>query len=240
MSLKHCHMLSFVLGGPLPEGLILQSNIISVLLLPNFSICYSFLKNVVISDGECVVLEVADPRSLFYSGKTAGRMSFKIHSASQGSNPDPCFFFLFLLPNHLSQKGRLFHSIPCFIPHELCLFHVYITLNFCLPLSASEFIQLRVCNSFTWIKYVIHEWLGLVFMCFPSSLGSWRVSIRWCPFCLISCFDLVFSLSLKAEWVSTWGLCNSLIIETIDHKGSLRAITSIEPTSRLCICTKSK
>lgn len=166
--------------------------------------------------------------------------STKYSSAFQRPNPSPSFLFLFPLPNNLSLEGRLFHSTPCLIPHKLCLFHAYITFDFCLCLSASEFTQLRACNGYRLIKYVIQEWLGLCLMCLTSSHRRWKVSIKLCPFCLISCFDLVFSLSLKAEWVSTWGLCNSLIIETIDHKGSLRAITSIEPMSQLCICTKSK
>lgn len=150
------------------------------------------------------------------------------------------FSFLFPLLGHLLLEGRLFHSTPCLIPHELCLFHMYITFDFYLSLSVSEFIQFRACNAFRQIKYITQEWLGLCLMCLPSSLRRWKVSIKLCSFCLISFFDLVFSLSLKAEWVSTQGLCNSLIIETIDHKGSLRAITSIEPMSQLCICTKSK
>lgn len=118
-------MSPFALGGLLPEGLIVQNNIISTVLLPNFSICHNLLKNVVISNGERVVLKVADPRSLFYLGKTAGCPS-KCSSAFQISNHDPWFLFLFPLSNHLSQEGILFHAIPCLIPHELCLFRVHI------------------------------------------------------------------------------------------------------------------
>jgi len=51
---------------------IVQISIVSVVLLPNVSICYSSLKNVMIFDGECVVMKVADPRSIFYLGKTSG------------------------------------------------------------------------------------------------------------------------------------------------------------------------
>lgn len=167
-------------------------------------------------------------------------MSFKTRFSFWGIYSSPWVLFLFPLHNHLSQEGRLFHSIPCLVLHELCLFCAYIMFDFCLPLSASEFIQFRACNGFRRMKYVIHEWLGLCLMCFLPSLRRWRASRKLCPFCLISCFDLVFSLSLNAAWVSTWGLSNSLIIETIDHKGSLRAITSIEPMSQLCICSKSK
>lgn len=87
-------MLPFVLQGLLPEGLILQSIISSVLLLPDISICHSFLKDVVISNGEHVILKVADPRSVFYSGKRAGCPS-KYSSAFQRPNSNPPFFVPF-------------------------------------------------------------------------------------------------------------------------------------------------
>lgn len=140
-------MLSFVLQGLLPEGLLLQRIFSSVLLLPDISIFQSFLKNVVISNSENVILEVADPRSVFYSGKRA-RCPSKYSSAFQIPNSNPSFLFFFPLPSHLSLEGRLLHSTLCLIPHELCLFHAYITFDFCLPLSVSEFIQFRTCNGF--------------------------------------------------------------------------------------------
>lgn len=210
-----------------------------MLLLPDISIFNSFMKNGVISNGEHVILDIAEPRSVFYSGKRAGCPS-KNSSAFQRPNSNPSFFVPFPFTQSLITGRKIvsFYSLS----------HSSWTLSFprvhylrFLPFSLNIWIlQFRACNGFRQIKYIIQEWLGLCLMCLPSSLRRWKVSIKWCPFCLISCFDLVFSLSLKAEWVSTQGLCNSLIIETIHHKGSLRAITSIEPMSQLCICTKSK
>lgn len=104
-------------------------------------------------------------------------------SASQRSDPNPWVLFFFPLSSHLITGRKIisFYSLPhpSWTSYFPC---VYITSNFCYPLSASEFIQCKACNRFRWIKYIIHEWLGLCLMCFPSSLTKWRVSIKWCPF----------------------------------------------------------
>lgn len=116
-------MLLFVLRGLLPEGLILRSIISSVLLLPHFSIFHSFLKNVVISNGEHMILEVADHRNVFLL-RQKGRMSFKVQSTVQLFRdliPVLLFLFLFPLPDNLSPEGRLFLSTPCLIPHSRTL-----------------------------------------------------------------------------------------------------------------------
>lgn len=219
----------------LPKSLIFRSNIITVLLLPDFNICYVFLKDAMISSAGRCYQELKILKDFFSAQEKKKKLQKLLRDLILALAF--CYFPPFLII-YLRREDYLI----LFLASSLTIFafSTYILYLVFAFLSQSEFIHFQACNGFRKRKYVIHEWLRLCLMCFLSSLRRWSVSIKFCPFRLISCFDLIFSLSLKAKWVSTWRLCYSLIIETIDHKGSWRAITSIESMSQLCICTKFK
>lgn len=104
----------------LAKSFIFQSNII-----PDFNICYVFLKDAMISSAGICYQELKILKDFSAQEK---KKKFKSFSEP---NPGPCFL---LLSDQLSQEGSLFNSISCLIPYNFCLFHLYVTFGFCLPL----------------------------------------------------------------------------------------------------------
>lgn len=120
---------------------VLFYKVIAYLRLPKFSICYHFLKNVVIYDGKCVVLEAAGSRSLFYFRETSGCFS-KPGSASEKSTPvlgfhsfslcttichrkEDCFIlFLALSFMNFVFSVRILRSIFAFLSQHLNLYNL--------------------------------------------------------------------------------------------------------------------